>query len=93
MMKKWVLLWTDTDGDAHCRLLEGEEEDADSALEILRKKYTDLEGFKAERIIEGFGFGSLSDIEAEYQEHLEFLAENEMDEEEADAEQGEEEGV
>ena len=73
-MAKYALLWTDNDGDAHVRLLEGTEVEADTAIELLRAKYEDGEGFHNDRIIEAYEFGPLEVIQGEYDEYLSELA-------------------
>ena len=71
-MAKWAILWTDNGGDAHVRLMEGTEKQADDALEFMRDKYEDGEGFINGRVIEGYGFSTFEEIKSE---HAEYIAE------------------
>lgn len=65
-----ILMWTDDDGDPHVRLLVGSEADFDQALEMMRRKYTDTEGFRNARIVVNVRFEPLSVIAGELDEYL-----------------------
>ena len=70
MAHKIVILWTDSDGDAHVRLLEGTEAEAELAMRLLGKKYGD-DNFYAERWLrQDGGFLPFSVIQGEYDEYL-----------------------
>lgn len=74
-MTRWTILWTDNDGDAHVRLMEGTEKQADAVLELMRDKYEGGEGFVRGRVIGGYGFGTFKDLEDEYAEYAKEVAE------------------
>lgn len=74
-MARWTILWTDNDGDAHVRLMEGTEQQADAVLELMRDKYEGGEGFVRGRVIEGYGFSTFEDLEGEHAEYAKEVSE------------------
>lgn len=62
-MERWfVILWTDSTGVAHHRLIAGSEADAAEARRLLAAKYEDGEGFLNARIYVTPGPVGLVDI-------------------------------
>ena len=78
---QYLILWSDNDAEAHARLLEGTEEEADAALEMMRKKYAEGDGFRHWRIIDYVSFVPLAVFEDEYREYLRLQAESDADQE------------
>jgi len=50
--QRYALLWTDSHGGAHVRVLIGSSEEATTGLDLLRSKYEPGEGFLHARIVE-----------------------------------------
>ena len=65
---RYILMWTDRDGEPHVRLLEGQASEADEAMGLLRRKYAITEGVFNERVVEvdGDGFVGISVIREEF---------------------------
>jgi hypothetical protein len=51
MTATYALLWTDSRGQAHVRVMTGTAGDAQSALRLLGEKYERGEGFLAPRMV------------------------------------------